>query len=512
METIDLAGLAAGFGSGVPHVDGLRVGSGDPEVKPIAGLGSFHGVEGFGEVESGVTENDFKIWFYRGREVNQHGVGKRCGDTESWTELLDGPADDFRRLGSVERGVPCVEIGGFEIGRILARDDLNRLSGHKDDNPDRISRLLMDTVGPTEHRYKGRVAIWSRAFVTPRPMFSAIGPFTYTAVVPWERDEPRQDALGWVDLGWVDEVTDLVSDLRSLGPLPYDPTPGALYAWSDLYSGFDDGGFAATADQVIYVRARRAGGRPIGPTEALAQRLHDHGITLALDRFRATRRLVGVMGGHALGRDSVGYRQAVALGRAITVSGRCVVTGGGPGAMEAANLGAATAGLSEDETGELVQRLAVAPDFTNDPDGFVGAALDVVGRIEAASVSLSVPTWFYGHEPTNPFATHIAKYFSNSEREDGLLAIALSGIVFLAGGPGTMQEVFQDAAQNAYRTFGAPAPMVFLDPPDRPGFWVDGGIMAALHTTFTTDDGQRRPGWNLLAEAQTVDGAIERLR
>ncbi len=310
---------------------------------------------------------------------------------------------------------------------------------------------------------------------------------------------------------WAAEVHDLVRDLHLLGELPYDPTPEALYRFDDLYEGFAAGGFAATVDQAVYARARRSGGGPIPPAEALAQRLHDHGVTVALDEFRASRRVVGVMGGHALQRGSVGYEQGVRLGRQIAKSGRCLVTGGGPGAMEAANFGAATSHLPEAEVSALVDKLAAVPGFEQDPDGFIGVALEVAASIDSPVENLSVPTWFYGHEPSNPFATHIAKYFSNSEREDGLLAIALSGIVFLAGGPGTMQEIFQDAAQNAYRTFGAPAPMVFLDPPDRPGHWVDTGVWTALDSTFTSYDGGRRHGWDLLTIAATVDDAVDNL-
>ena len=47
-------------------------------------------------------------------------------------------------------------------------------------------------------------------------------------------------------------------------------------------------------------------------------------------------------------------------------------------------------------------------------------------------------------------------------REDGLLAIAKGGVVYSPGSAGTMQEVFQDAAQNHYKTFGFASPMVFL--------------------------------------------------
>ena len=60
------------------------------------------------------------------------------------------------------------------------------------------------------------------------------------------------------------------------------------------------------------------------------------------------------------------------------------------------------------------------------------------------------------------FATDIAKYFANSVREEGLLAIAKAGVVFSPGSAGTIQEIFQDAAQNHYRSYGHPAPMIFL--------------------------------------------------
>ena len=76
--------------------------------------------------------------------------------------------------------------------------------------------------------------------------------------------------------------------------------------------------------------------------------------------------------------------------------------------------------------------------------------------------SLGIPTWFYGHEPPNVFATWCAKYFENSVREDGLLALANAGVVFMPGGAGTMQEVFQDACGNHYAEGGAARPMVFF--------------------------------------------------
>jgi hypothetical protein len=90
-------------------------------------------------------------------------------------------------------------------------------------------------------------------------------------------------------------------------------------------------------------------------------------------------------------------------------------------------------------------------------------AWKVARQVRAPGESLAVPTWHYGHEPTSPLATHIAKYFQNSIREDGLLAIATHGIVFSPGKAGTLQEVFQDACQNFYHSFGdCFSPMVFF--------------------------------------------------
>jgi hypothetical protein len=73
------------------------------------------------------------------------------------------------------------------------------------------------------------------------------------------------------------------------------------------------------------------------------------------------------------------------------------------------------------------------------------------------------PTWFYGHEPPNPFASHIAKYFANATREDGLLARSTTGTVFLPGAAGTVQEVFDNATPNHYESRGEPTPMVLVD-------------------------------------------------
>ncbi len=103
-------------------------------------------------------------------------------------------------------------------------------------------------------------------------------------------------------------------------------------------------------------------------------------------------------------------------------------------------------------------------------------AVGIRERFAPGAESLAIPTWTNEDEPISQFASHIAKYFSNSIREDGLLAVATGGIVFAPGGAGTMQEIFQDAAQNAYKVFGR-SPMVFLD---RRHYCDDTGLYPAL--------------------------------
>jgi len=57
----------------------------------------------------------------------------------------------------------------------------------------------------------------------------------------------------------------------------------------------------------------------------------------------------------------------------------------------------------------------------------------------------------YGHEPPNLFSFHIAKYFYNSLREDGLVTISNAGLIFAKGNAGTVQEIFQDTTLVYYR-------------------------------------------------------------
>lgn len=173
--------------------------------------------------------------------------------------------------------------------------------------------------------------------------------------------------------------------------------------------------------------------------------------------------MVGIMGGHALRRDAALYRTVAGLGRALTRAGFSVATGGGPGVMEAANLGAWFTPFDETQLEAAIASLADAPDYSADQERYVQRALDVRNRWPNGGESLGVPTWVYLDEPTTGFASHIAKYFTNSIRENGLLALARSGVVYAPGGAGTEQEIFTDAAQNSLTLYTVRSPVVFLD-------------------------------------------------
>ena len=193
----------------------------------------------------------------------------------------------------------------------------------------------------------------------------------------------------------------------------------------------------------------------------LARTLHDHAIDDALAAWVAGRRLVGVMGGHAAARGDVDYGAAARLGHGLG-AGLVVATGGGPGAMEAANLGGRLADEPPEVLREAVELLGKAPSFRPSVDAWLAPARQLLAEHGAARDTLGIPTWHYGHEPTNVFATAIAKYVHNATREAILLEVCDAGIVFLPGAAGTVQEVFQDACENYYADETSVAPMVLV--------------------------------------------------
>jgi predicted Rossmann-fold nucleotide-binding protein len=255
--------------------------------------------------------------------------------------------------------------------------------------------------------------------------------------------------------------------------LPYDPLRTTLYTAEELLAPFGgappDGPLESTVDYAIYDHFSRLGRRAPSRAEAYAERLHDWSIDEALRRFLAERgedghlrgdSLVAIMGGHGKARSSAEYLEVARLAHLLGASGVTVASGGGPGIMEATNLGAALGGYPSSAVDEAVALLASCDDYSQ--HDYLRVARRVLERFPERRPSLAVPTWFYGHEPTNLFGSHVAKYFSNGLREDTLLAIAKGGVVFAPGKAGTWQEIFMDLAQNFYVTFDVISPMVFL--------------------------------------------------
>lgn len=284
----------------------------------------------------------------------------------------------------------------------------------------------------------------------------------------------------------------------------------AVYQPNELFESFsatDPASYLSLPDFKIYQYFVREGrSAPANYFTSMMQALHDNSITQSLTGVLSAKRCVAIMGGHKLGRSTSEYSSVAKLSAKLTRSGFLVASGGGPGAMEAAHLGAAASTETESFLNDAVKRLSgvpelpldiaqiVAPDGTPNPTiataahAWLTPAIEIAGSIRQPGTSLAVPTWHYGHEPTTPFATLIAKYFQNSIREDGLLAIANDGVVYAQGKAGTIQEIFQDAAQNYYKSFGRFSPMVFLDKT----YWTTKyPVDAVLRALFKAEDYQK---------------------
>jgi predicted Rossmann-fold nucleotide-binding protein len=236
------------------------------------------------------------------------------------------------------------------------------------------------------------------------------------------------------------------------------------------------------------------------------RRLHDTSISDSLEDLldAPTRaRCVAIMGGHDVARTDPLFRSVAVLARELVDAGFIVLTGGGPGLMEAANLGAYTSGFRVPDVALNAVLTEIAPSPRYDSPGWIESAHRAWRRLgppadPLRAMSIGIPTWFYGHEPPNLFATHIAKYFENSVREEGLLALAGGGVIFAEGNGGTVQEMFQDACQNYYRVYdGRQSPMVVLGV----DYWNPTGPPA----------GKRKPAWPLLHQLATEKGFLDKL-
>ncbi len=248
----------------------------------------------------------------------------------------------------------------------------------------------------------------------------------------------------------------------------YNAFRSELYDGKSLYQGFDpdrEESFDACYDTRVYKDYIKRGREARDIIDTLGRSMHDHSIGDAMHDFLSRydeKSIVAVMGGHAVKRSDPSFRDVAIISKALTEQGKLMCSGGGPGAMEATHFGAWMAGRTIGQMDDALSILSAAPTFRD--RGWLSTAFAVQSKYPRREEyrSLGIPTWFYGHEPATPFASDIAKYFQNSVREDILLTIAKGGIIYSPGAAGTLQEIFQDAAQNHYETFGYASPMVFL--------------------------------------------------
>jgi predicted Rossmann-fold nucleotide-binding protein len=247
--------------------------------------------------------------------------------------------------------------------------------------------------------------------------------------------------------------------------LPFDPHRTSLYTGDELMAGFDGHDVSTTLDQRIQAYLddwKRQ--RPRNLEEGLAQREHDYRIEAALQDFidppdANPKKVIGIMGKHDTPRSDPAYREVARLAWSLSrpQDEYLILTGGGLGMMEAASLGAYLGPYPATVIDETIEGLGNEEDAS-----YIEAARELRAKYPDHGDSLAVPTWSYSKEPISQFSSHIAKHFENSSREEGLLAVALHGVVFAPGGAGTLQEIFQDAAQNTYWSFNWRSPMIFF--------------------------------------------------
>jgi predicted Rossmann-fold nucleotide-binding protein len=264
-----------------------------------------------------------------------------------------------------------------------------------------------------------------------------------------------------------------------------------LYTAEQLLRGFDPEkpmSYLNTWDFKTFTRFVVDGGAaPAWLRVRSAQAKHDSNISDALRSYLFTHtRLVGIMGGHNLLRTDRAYLAVARLAQSLTEKGFLVVTGGGPGAMEAAHLGAAFSNSQGNKFQAALNEVSKVPELPKLDDllnskgalkpgreedvkkahAWLCAALNGKGLATGKlGASLAIPTWVYGQEPTTPFATSYAKYFQNSIREEALVTNARAGVIYAKGGGGTLREVFEDLEQNYYAPDAVQfTPMIFFDP------------------------------------------------
>jgi len=248
--------------------------------------------------------------------------------------------------------------------------------------------------------------------------------------------------------------------LRPFDGLAYEPYRSALYTPDELMAKTASG---VIRDELIYRNYLAKGKLSTDLVEALTRRIHDFSMDDGLEQLTtdiSSTDMVCITGGFFQPRTDPWFRKTAKMARLLGIENKFVVTGGGPGIMEAANLGAYLSEYDESALDTALGILAKAPEWTD--QNWLDRSLEVLEMFPNGRRNLGIPTWFYGFEPTNLFATDIAKYFDNNIREGVLMSIAKGGAVFAPGSAGARQEIFMVATQNHFGSTGYIYPMVLF--------------------------------------------------
>ena len=231
----------------------------------------------------------------------------------------------------------------------------------------------------------------------------------------------------------------------------------------ELYDGLERG-YEHTPDARIYAWSRKAAHRRSaqGPARAVAAR--------QLDRRRARGVHPPAPHRRRHGRPRAdprrpGLRRGGPLAHDLAAAGLTVATGGGPGAMEAANLGARLADAARERP-----RRGAGPDRRG---AVVPARRDRLGarrhrqraRPRATPGARSgIPTWHYGHEPPNAFSSVSRSTSATPSARTCCSRSAAAGSSSCPARPGRCRRSSRRRARTTTPTEPEVAPMVFVGP------------------------------------------------
>jgi hypothetical protein len=169
-----------------------------------------------------------------------------------------------------------------------------------------------------------------------------------------------------------------------------------LYTSKDLLQGYVAGksaSYVKTWDFQQFIAYTKAGGpEPKYLKDRLRQARHDAQIGYALAKYLeqhgAKQPLVGIMGSHSLPRNSTAFKVIADIARDLTGHGYWIVSGGGPGAMEAAHFGAYFAGSKDEAYASALAQLKTQPRLPDNLDSILdndgGLAAGQEDKIKAA--------------------------------------------------------------------------------------------------------------------------------